>query len=186
VQYANGDPRPIRDVGTVLDDFFGVGVRPTVRLTGEWRSFQVSFGLGVGWHFVHASGRWRIKLGAGDRANNDLDNGGADWRGDDYAIYSFVENDNGAYSAFELALMYRLLGGRLGAGLLLQYTVLMQGKTDPDVEIEQQYGLADTPGVPAEWEGGYTAEEDDYEETLVRHLGAMNFLTIGLAADFRF
>ncbi|MCK9461116.1 MAG: hypothetical protein M0R80_15900 [Proteobacteria bacterium] len=180
-----GDPRPLRDIGSLLDDFYGVGVRPTVRLGGEWRSFQASLGLGFGWHFMHASGRWRAKLGASDRAvDNDL-YGDANWKGTDFAVYSFEENDNGAYTVFELTLGYRFLDGHLGAGVMFEYSVLLHGRTSPEVTNETPYGVESDPSTPASWLG-YTAETDDYEETLVRHLGAMNFLTIGAVADYRF
>lgn len=185
VQYEDGETRPLRDIGSLLDDFYGVGVRPTVRLGGEWRSFQASMGLGFGWHLMHASGRWRTKLDASDRATADSLYGDASWNGTDYAVYSFEESDNGAYTVFELALGYRFFDGRLGAGVMFEYSVLLHGRTDPDVTIESPYGLEDPLNNPAGWLG-YTAETDDYEETLVRHLGAMNFLTIGAVADYRF
>jgi hypothetical protein len=183
-----GDPRPLRDVGSLLDNYFGVGVRPTVRLNGEWRSMEASFGLGFGWHFFQASGRWRTKLDASDRANTSEGFGSAAWAGTDYAIYSFKEKDNGAYTVIELGFMYRLLKDHLGAGVMLEYSVLLHGRTSPDVKVESQYGLDPPLGNlnnPAGWLG-YTALENDYEETLVRHLGAMNFLTIGAVADYRF
>jgi len=187
VVYEDGTSRPLRDVGALLDDYFGVGVRPTVRLNGEWRSFEASFGLGFGWHFFQTSGRWRAKLDPNDRANTNEMYGGAAWKGTDYAVYSFKETDNGAYTAIELAFMYRLLNGHLGAGVMLEYSILLHGKTTPDVTIkeEDQYGLSNPLNNLAGWEG-YTALANDYEETLVRHLGAMNFLTIGAVADYRF
>jgi hypothetical protein len=189
VQYEDGEARPLRDIGSLLDDYIGVGVRPTVRLGGEWRSFQASLGLGFGWHFLHASGRWRSKLDAGDRANStDATIGEANWKGNDYAVYSFEESDNGAYSVFEFTAMYRLLEGHLGAGIMLEYSILLHGRTSPEVTIESQYGLdppLGNPDNPAGWTG-YTAQKDDYEETLVRHLGAMNFITLGAVADYRF
>ena len=185
VVYEDGKSRPLRDIGALLDDYFGVGVRPTVRLNGEWRSFEASFGLGFGWHFFQTSGRWRAKLDPNDRANTDEMYGGAAWKGTDYAIYSFKETDNGAYTAIELALMYRLLDGHLGAGLMLEYSILLHGRTTPDVKVESPYGLEEPLNNLAGWEG-YTALANDYEETLVRHLGAMNFLTIGAVADYRF
>jgi hypothetical protein len=183
-----GEPRPLRDVGSLLDNYFGVGVRPTVRLNGEWRSMEASFGLGFGWHFFQTSGRWRTKLDASDRANTTEGYSSAAWAGNDYAIYSFEEKDNGAYTVIELAFMYRLLKGHLGAGVMLEYSVLLHGRTSPDVTVESQYGLdppLGNPNNPAGWLG-YTALENDYEETLARHLGAMNFLTIGAVADYRF
>jgi hypothetical protein len=185
VQYEDGETRPLRDIGSLLDNFYGVGVRPTLRLGGEWRSFQGSVGLGFGWHFMHAEGRWRAKLDASDRANADSLYGDANWNGDDYAVYSFKENDSGAYTAFELTLGYRFLDGRIGAGLMFEYTVLLHGRTDPDVTVDSPYGLEDPLSNPGGWLG-YTAETDDYEETIVRHLGAMNFITLGAVADYRF
>jgi hypothetical protein len=185
VQYEDGTTRPLRDIGSLLDDYLGVGVRPTVRLGAEWRSFQASLGLGFGWHFLHASGRWRAKLDATDRANTDSLYGDAAWNGNDYAVYSFKENDNGAYSVFELALMYRVLDDHLGAGVMLEYSILLHGQTNPAITIEKQYGLNDPLNNVAGW-AGYTAEKNDYEETLVRHLGSMNFLTLGAVADYRF
>jgi hypothetical protein len=185
VEYEAGVSRPLRDIGSLLDDYFGVGVRPTVRLNGEWRSFAASVGLGFGWHFFKTSGTWRAKLDAYDRANTSEIYGGAAWNGTDYAVYSFEESDNGAYTVFEFDLMYRLLDGHLGAGLMLEYSILLHGKTTPDVTIDTPYGLEDPLNNLSGWEG-YTAAENDYEETLVRHLGAMNFLTIGAVADYRF
>jgi hypothetical protein len=185
VVYEDGTPRPLRDVAALLDDFYGAGVRPTVRLNAEWRSIMASLGLGFGWHFFHASGRWRVKLDATDRANTDPLYSPAAWQGSDYAVFSFEENDNGAYAVFEFALMYRLLEDRIGLGLMLDYTILLHAKTDPEITIEEQYGLDDALNNPAGLEG-YHAVANDYEETLVRHLAAMNFLTFGLVADYRF
>jgi hypothetical protein len=81
--------------------------------------------------------------------------------------------------------MYRMLEGHLGAGIMFEYSILLHGRTDPKITIDSQYGLDDPLSNPAGWDG-YTAQKDDYEETLVRHLGAMNFITLGAVADYRF
>lgn len=177
--YEDGSPRAPRYVGVVLDDHTDLGLRPTVRFGGTWRSVQASLGMGLGWHYMKTSGYWRTKVGEDDRNGmNELVEAAA-WTGDDSAVYSFEQRDHGAYAAFEVGVMYRLFGEKLGVGVALLYSLLMHGSAEPEVDVTQGYGLADDLD-------GYEAEPDDYEETLVRHLGDMNFLSIGVAADYRF
>lgn len=177
--YEDGSSRAARDVGIVLDNRTDVGVRPTLRFNGAWRSVQASLGLGLGWHYMRASGAWRTKVGQGDRNGTNEIVQDAIWSGDDFAVYSFEERDHGAYAAFELAIMYRLLEERLGVGVMMQYSLLMHGAAQPDVRVVEDYGLGDELD-------GYAAEPDDYEETLVRHLNDLSFLSLGVAADYRF
>jgi hypothetical protein len=179
--YDDGSTRDLRDIGLLLDDQTDIGVRPTVRFVGEWRSIQASLGLGLGWHYLRASGYWRAKVGDIDREGSSSQSTveAAAWSGDDTAVYSFSLADNGAYAALELAIMYRAFDGRLGMGIMAQYSIPMHGSAVPDVVVEEQYGL------DGELDG-YHAEADDYEETPVRQLGALSFLSLGLAADYRF
>jgi len=137
VTYDNGDPRSPRDVGALLDTYFGMGLRPTFRINVEMWGFQLTAGVGLGYHYFHTSGRWRTKLPAGDRANGSaLYEEQARYNGEDVALYSFSMSDSGLYGVFETALLYRLLEGRLGVGILFKYTVPVHGTVEPDVSVE--------------------------------------------------
>lgn len=175
-----------RDVGALLDNYFGFGLRPTFRVNAEMWNVQVMAGVGLGYHYFKTSGRWRTKLPAEDRANSspNIDDQ-ARFNGDDFAIYSFDMSDSGLYSVFEAAIMYRLLDARLGLGVLIKYTVPIHGAVEPDVKVEQDYGVHNNLAYDPSWTG-YSAQENDYSDTFIRHLGAMSFVTLGLAADWRF
>ena len=175
--------RENRDIGAFMNSFIGIGVRPTVRLDFEWRRFQLITGVGMGWHLMHTSGKWRAKLAAEDRANDDFYQ--ANWNGDDEAMYEFDLTDSGLYAVFEAAILYRLMEERLGVGILIKYNTLLHGALEPDVTVTQDYGIESSTVYPESWEG-YTARENDYGDTFIRHLGAMSLLSVGLMADWRF
>ena len=124
-----------------------------------------ALGMGLGWHYLKASASWRAKVGATDRqdsANRHFVEE-ARWNGDDFALYSFTEKDNGAYAALDLAILYRSFEGRLGLGVMAQNRALMHGATHPDVSIIQDYGLDHN----AEYGDldGYEAAPGDYKQT---------------------
>jgi hypothetical protein len=184
--YLGGAERPAREVGAILDDYYGFGLRPSFRLTLQFLDDHLLtfLGAGLGWHHFKASGRWRTKLPVEDPANETaVDTDSAQWSGTDYAIYEFEEYDNGLYSVFELALMYRWLDARLGTGVVMQYTVPIHGGIEPDVTVQQDYGVTDDLGNPLE---GYQANENDYGDSFIRHLSSLSFLTFNLFVDFRF
>lgn len=184
--YPAGTERPAREVGAILDDYIGFGLRPAFRLTLQFLDDQLLtfLGAGVGWHYFQASGRWRTKLPATDPANETaILSDSAEWAGNDYAIYKFEESDNGMYSVFELALMYRWMDARLGTGVVMQYTVPIHGSIEPDVTVQQDYGVTDELGNKLD---GYSANENDYGDSFIRHLSSLSFLTFNLYVDFRF
>jgi len=178
--YKDDSPRHPRSVGADLDAYMGIGIRPTARMNINMQNFQLLVGVGLGWHFLHTSGQWRTKLPLDDRANKGELKGQAKWTGGDQAIYSFNVNDSGIYYVFDSALMYRIMENRLGVGVFFKYSVLIQGAIQPDVTVEKSYEVSDN-----NWEG-YTAQENDYGDTFIRHLGSMSLMTVGVTADFRF
>ncbi len=188
--YPDQDPastvplRHSRDVGAIVENYVGFGLRPTVRFDVEYRGFELFTGVGFGWHLFHTSGKWRTKLPEDDRANIfDIDMQ-ARWLGDDEAFYTFKATDSGVYSVFELALLRRWLDGKLGAGILMKYTLPLHGTVEPDVTVKGSYGV-EAPTYNSEWKG-YTTEENDYGDTFIRNLSTMSFLSFGLIADWRF
>ncbi len=171
----SGDDYYRKEVGAMLDNYVALGLRPTLRFNVHFSMFEWAAGVGLGWHWFRTSGRWRTKIAENDPANTGITapppvdmqpqwSGGAD-----ETIYSFEESDHGLYGVFETSLMIRLLEGRIGAGLLLQYTLPIHGSIVPDVTVESGSG-----------------QENDYGDTFVRHLGSLSLLTLGLAADYRF
>jgi len=184
--YPAGTERPAREIGATLDDYFGFGIRPAFRLTLQFLDDKLLtfLGAGLGWHYFKASGRWRTKLPANDPANETaIDSESAQWSGTDYAIYKFEESDSGMYSAFELGLMYRWMDARLGTGVVMQYTVPIHGNIEPDVDVQQDYGVTDELGNKLE---GYSANENDYGDSFIRHLSSLSWLSFNLFVDFRF
>ncbi len=177
--------REPRDVGAILDNYFGFGIRPTFRVNAELWNIQIMAGVGLGYHFFHTSGRWRTKLPVNDRANLYPIDQQARFNGDDTAVYSFEESDSGIYTVFETTLMYRLMEGKLGVGILFKYTVPIHGVVEPDVKVEENYGVHNNPAYDMSWDG-YQAQENDYGDTFIRHLSSLSFITLGLAADLRF
>lgn len=175
-----------RDVGALLDNYFGFGIRPTFRINVEWWNVQLTAGVGFGYHFFSTSGKWRTKLPVDDRANaSPVVEEQARFRGDDFALYSFEMKDSGLYGVFETALMYRMLEKKLGIGILFKYSIPIHGTVEPDVTVDQNYGVNNNPAYNLSWTG-YSAHENDYADTFIRHLGSMSFATLGLAADWRF
>ncbi len=173
-----------RDVGAIVENYVGFGLRPTVRFDVEYRGFELVTGVGFGWHLFHTSGKWRTKLPEEDRANEyDIDMQ-AKWLGDDEAFYEFEATDSGVYSVFELAILRRWLDGKLGAGILMKYTLPLHGTVEPDVKVKGSYGI-EPPAYSSDWKG-YTVEENDYGDTFIRNLSTMSFLSFGLIADWRF
>ncbi|MBW2276561.1 MAG: hypothetical protein JRF63_03650 [Deltaproteobacteria bacterium] len=184
--YADGFDRPTREIGAILDDYLGFGLRPSFRLTLQFLDdrLQTFLGAGFGWHYFKTSGRWRTKLPVDDPANQtSVDSDAAQWQGTDFATYKFDESDSGLYSVFELALIYRWLDARLGTGVVMQYTVPIHGNVEPNVTVQQDYGMTDELDNPVE---GYSANENDYGDSFVRHLSSLSFLTFNLFVDFRF
>ncbi len=176
-----------RDVGAILDSYVGLGLRPTFRFNVHFSDFEWLAGVGLGWHYFSTSGRWRTKVGADDPLNSSESSTAPtdaqiQWNeGNDEAIYSFEESDGGLYGVFETRLAWRLLEGRLGAGFFLQYTLPIHGGIVPDVEVEQPFCETD-PGCSV----SPPANDNDYADTFIRHLGSMSLLSLGLAADYRF
>ncbi|MFO8070839.1 MAG: hypothetical protein R6V85_03095 [Polyangia bacterium] len=176
-----------RDVGAILDNYVGLGLRPSFRFNVHFSDFEWLAGVGLGWHYFSTSGRWRTKIGADDPLNSSENSTAPtdaqiQWNeGNDEAIYSFEESDSGLYGVFETRLVWRLIEGRLGAGFFLQYTLPIHGGIVPDVEVEQHYCETD-PGCSV----NPPANDNDYADTFIRHLGSMSLLSLGLAADYRF
>ncbi len=189
--YPDQDPaatvplRHPRDVGATVQNYVGFGLRPTVRFDLEYRGFELVTGVGFGWHLFHTSGKWRTKLPEDDRANSyDIDMQ-ARWLGDDEAFYEFEATDSGVYSVFELAFLRRWLDGKLGAGILMKYTLPLHGTVEPDVKVKESFGVGTSPAYSTDWLG-YTTDENDYGDTFIRNLSSVSFLSFGLIADWRF
>jgi len=177
----------VREINAILDDYLGVGVRPTVRLDIHASVFEFMTGVGFGWHYFSTSGRWRAKLNEADWANANASTIAQQprWRGTDEAIYSFSESDHGLYTVIEGAIMGRMLERRLGIGILVEYTIPIHGGIEPDVTIDQSYGVASDPTFTGNAQE-YMARENDYGDSFIRHLSSMSLLTFGLIADVRF
>ncbi|MDD5305987.1 MAG: hypothetical protein PHU25_01575 [Deltaproteobacteria bacterium] len=159
-----------RDIGAMIDDYYGIGLRPTVRFNIHLSLVEAFAGFGLGWHYVAASGKWRAKKAENDPANVTATSPSEQpqWSGADEAFYSFELSDSGMYAAMELGALARFWKERLGLGFLVLYTVPMHGGA-PSVKVE-----------------GGAGQRYDYSETLVRHLGSMTFLTFCLVAEARF
>jgi hypothetical protein len=172
----SGDDYVRQEVGAMLDNYVALGLRPTLRFNVHFSMFEWAAGAGLGWHWFRTSGRWRTKVAENDPANTGTTgtpppiNMQPQWSGGaDETVYSFEESDHGLYGVFDTTLMARLLDNRVGAGLLLQFTLPIHGGIVPEVTVERGIG-----------------QENDYADSFVRHLGSLSLLTLGLAADYRF
>jgi hypothetical protein len=159
-----------RDIGAMIDDYYGFGIRPTFRFNIHLSLVEAFAGFGLGWHYVSTSGKWRAKFAKDDPANVSATSPSEQpqWGGNDEAYYSFDLSDSGMYAAMELGALARFWQERIGLGLMVLYTVPMHDDA-PDVKVE-----------------GGLGQKYDYSETLVRHLGSMTFVTFCLVAEARF
>lgn len=172
--------------------YFSVGVRPTIRLVIPMGIVDTILGAGIGVNYAKTSGWWETYahgnefLQSGSQTTEEVS---------ENLVYTVAVANIGFYGAFEAAVVFRLLGKRLGIGPYLEYklpTMWSKG-VDADVTVQNRQGVDSylsngrlSAFGPASTPQDLEQRKSDILESPLGHTEMMNLLTIGLTADWRF
>ena len=89
------------------------------------------------------------------------------------------------YGLFEAAIIVRAFSDRLGVGALFQFKMPSMWRAgsktdvtiDPSADVSDWYGEPSAFGLP---------QESDVKNSPIGHVDALNLMTVGLIADWRF
>lgn len=171
-----------------------LGFRPTFRFDIIISDIELRAGVGMGFEHFSTSGEWykMVHDWVPTPDTNIVDDPTIEVRQD--VIYSFTQSTSSFYSAFDLAFYYRFQDARYGVGLVASFIVPMMNINDPNPKVriesdseayvdEDIEDLLDEDDYPEEL---FDPDEEDYRNTVMRHLKAMYLITAGLTLDMRF
>ena len=167
--------------------YLTVGIRPTARLVIPINLLEFFVGVGIGFNYVKTSGYWHT-YAEGNEYVKDL--GVPPIPVKIEVAYDFTTTHFGFYGLIESALIVRAFSDRLGVGALFQFKMPATWRkgTKTDTKITQ---IQNTPGHAANQENGTgnafgNPSESDVRNSPIGHVDALNLLTLGLIADWRF
>ena len=179
--------------------YFSLGVRPTIRLVLPINTVEAMIGAGIGINYVNTTGYWETHAAG----NQFLRSSSAETVPVfENLAYDISMSGISFYGAFEAAVVFRLLGKRLGIGPYVEYKLPAMRKkgVDAKVTITNLNPNGEDSRLP---DGSYSAfgpanddpttpvnereiKKRDIIESPFGHTEMMNLLTIGLTADWRF
>ncbi len=195
---------PQTEIVSTFNNYWMIGVRPTFRFNVLIKFVELLLGVGPGFLYSSTSGMWNkhadVSIPDPTATNRQLT-----FTQD--AGYTFTQTSYGFYTVFEGAVVFRVLEQRLGIGALVLFTVPSmaskgqkpktkvawdsQGEfeedsqSDPDDEF-----IDDTTDRPIEDANSnprlFLTDKNDFQNTVIRNLGSIYLLTVGLKIDFRF
>ena len=189
------DPSPEEESGGVLSNvqrynmyetgnYLTVGFRPTFRFVIPFKMMEFFAGAGIGANYVKTSGYWLTAATA--IQSYPRDTGVPEEEVMEQIPYNFKKSSLGFYAVFEAALIVRAFSDHLGVGALFQFKMpsMWASGAKTDVTIDWAHVTQSEAFQELSAFGNPTA--DDVRNSPIGHMDALNLMTLGLIADWRF
>jgi hypothetical protein len=100
--------------------------------------------------------------------------------------YNFEKSSWGFYGVFETSLKVRLLKDHLGVGALFQFKMPSMWQSGAETDVTIDWANVQQSEAFQELSAFGSPEESDVRNSPIGHMDALNLMTLGLTADWRF